>query len=554
MRKFALSLFVITMSCTSAVALPPDRKLVYLMSDLVVVHPRLFGWNSKPEWHTFYEHSKEAVSKWGARGIYVDEWFTFFEKGKGALFEDGGRPEYYDQVHQIIHDAGGKISAGLMYHAAGVNFADNVVIPIAHGLRKRIDATADHPDLAYTSETGARNDSLVSVWGTEYVIDYLKSDFYRKWRDRYASKASWFDELVIGTGSAGEARLPSRDQHDQDAGFKKEADHPGRGLLQISSQLAQTRLREAMQKKYGTIEALNAAWKLRKPVALPHGAPFERFAFASWNEFGALTTKKEVDAFFARHGEYSQMGQDIFTWQRDSVLASLEMHIEAAIQVFHVETPDFADKKIIVRLSGDHWGFFRRLPQLTGGMVSTHGADTSETTPILERQPKEWTEELGHGYRPLFEMLARIKKKHPKSHVIPYMTCAEKPNCSDKCLHEGAIDPSCHCMKAGGPSFSRAESLALAFSNLAREFEQEIGFENADARGLKDDEQVRRVEKRMKENPWVSRFTALRLVDAKHSIVAQQMIRRVADFSHTAAGSCGEAIAAAASLDVAGIP
>jgi hypothetical protein len=533
-EKWAIGLpiFLGLVLSTGAQADPPDgRKVVQAMAELRVVDHRLTHWNESPEWDRLYQTARTA-REWGISGVAVDYWMGIIQAGGRGSFDWA----YYDLKTQILHDAGQKISAEMSSHLSGVNVADTVFIDTAPHIRAEIPENPRHKDLAYKSEVGARNDGMVSIWGLEYVIGDLKA-YFRGFRDHYSDRAHWFEELIVGAGSAGEWRLPAYDEHDRRAGFRNEADWPGRGLLQISSELAQDSLRVAMREKYGTIEALNAAWKLRARPSRG-GEAGERFAFADWESFGALVKKEEVDWFLKHHRQYSQMGQDIFGWQHRSLLKAGRMLLEAMIEVFHEKGSPFANTPIAIKLPGVHWSFLHRFPQLASGLISTEGASLDETLPVRQRQPPSWTEANGHGYEGFFtEVFLPLREKYPHSKLFPIFTCAEMKDCHEHCVTGAATDSGCHCAHKNLFSVSGAATLMKGFGNLARKHKQPIRVENAMANGLYDDVPLGQLERTVRDNPWVTGATFLRLYDVARSPKAQDTARRISHYTAESATS-----------------
>lgn len=386
-----------------------------------------------------------------------------------------------------------------------------------------VEVDEKNPDLAYVSETGARNGSLVSIWGLSYVIEDYK-DFWRDFRDHYSKShdfdvENFFSELIISAGSAGELRLPSYDEHDRKKGFKHEADWPGRGLLQISSLLAQESLRKAMREKYGTIEKLNIAWKLSDRP------------FASWEAFSALTTKEEVDGFLRRSGQYTQMGQDIFGWQHASLLEYGYQLLKAAIEVFHEPGSRFARVPIGIKIPGIYWSFFDRFPQLAAGLISTEGSFDNALLPILERQPGDWKEANGNGYAGFFQMLSRLKKEFPSSELFPIFTCAEKDDCRTQCL-KSIGDAACPCLQNGltRAEYSGARTLARGFVKLGERFRQNVKLENAMAGGLYHPQGRWNIVELLRE-PYAKGINFLRLGDvvSPHNPEMAHAIRQIHD-------------------------
>ncbi len=528
-EKWAIGLpiFLGLVLSTSTQANPPaGHKVVQGMAELRVVDHRLTHWNESPEWDRLYRMAKSAHS-WGISGVAADFWMGIVQAGGRGSFDWA----YYDLKTQVLHDAGQDISAELSSHLSGVNVADTVFIDTAPHIRAEIPANPRHKDLAYISEVGARNDGMVSIWGIEYIIDDLKA-YYRGFRDHYANRADWFEELIVGAGSAGEWRLPAYDEHDRRAGFKGEADWPGRGLMQISSELAQDSLRAAMKEKYGTIERLNAAWGLQVPPPQENRKPGERFAYSNWESFEALVKKDEVDLFLKHNRQYSQMGQDIFGWQHRSLLKAGKILLEAMIEVFHEKNSPFANTPIAIKLPGVHWSFLHRFPQLASGLISTEGSNLNEALPIRERQPASWTEANGHGYEGFFtEVFLPLREKYPNSKLFPIFTCAEMKDCHDHCVHGGANDAGCHCVFKNQFSLSGAATLMRGFGNLARKHKQPIRVENAMAGGLYDDISLAQLERTVKDNPWITGVTFLRLSDVSRSPKAQETAQRIAGYT-----------------------
>ncbi len=365
----------------------------------------------------------------------------------------------------------------------------------------------NQPDLAFVSETGARN-SHYSIWGLPYVEDILV-DHWTTFYKHYASRASGFSEIIPGGTSAGEIRTTAWDEHDRLLGFKLEADYPGRGLLQISSILAKDDLRKAMMEKYGSdIQALNQAWRRGNN------------GFASWDAFSALTTKEEVDAFLAAKGEFSQMGKDVFGWLNDSLAKYAKRLLELAIKVFHAPGSPFAKVPLAIKFPVAHWHSHNRFPQLASGLIAP--GELNEAG-----YPAQWNEADGHGYEWIFtKVLQPLGEEYPNSKnlIYPIFTGAEKPDCDPHCIH-GQSEENCQkCLHGGRPGRSMARSLARGFVNLATRHRQPIAFENALNGGLYTDEGNRLIEELM-ASPWVRSITYLRQKDV------------VSPYNHFTAGS-----------------
>ncbi len=528
---FALPIFFLFAPAGKLIAGPPaEAKKIQAMAPQIVVDPRMSGWNERREWHSYYELVK-ASREWGISAIAIDVWHGIVDSP--VLASDPWA--YYDLQFQITHDAGQKITAEMSSHRLGVNVADTSFIDISPKLAKEISENGRHPDLAYISETGARNDGLVSVWGLDHAEPILK-EFWRAFRDRYSSKADWFQDIIIGAGSAGELRFPAYDDHDRREGHTAEANWPGRGLMQIGSPLAQRSLREALKKKYGKIEALNEAW--------------ERVGgqiYRCWDEITVLTHKSEVDAFLRSHGQYTQMGQDIFTWYHNSLLEAGYKLLKWAIEVFHEDGSAFSRTPLAIKLPGVHWGFDHRFAQLASGLISTEGASTDTAADPMMRKPAAWAEASGNGYSGFFDKIFdRLRREYPESVLFPIFTCGEMGDCEHHCIHGSEAEGrACRCRLSGLKAKSAAGSLVRGFVHLSQKHGFPVSVENALSSGLYDTDSLRRLEQTVR-NPTVEGVTLLRVEDVARSPEAQAMAKRLADLHLTnveAATNCSELIA-----------
>ncbi|MBX3226585.1 MAG: family 14 glycosylhydrolase [Labilithrix sp.] len=150
-------------------------------------------------------------------------------------------------------------------------------------------------------------------------------------------------------------------------------------------------------------------------------------------------------------------------------------------------------------MPGVHWraGSDRRA-ELAAGLVSTGDA-------------ADWTsDERGHGYAPLVEMLAALRARPDRPNVALEYTCLEKGN------------------GEGGPAVaSMAEALVFWVADLAHRRGVPIGGENALAGGLHGHEGWDRIENAARWSHY-DELTFLRLHDIVSSPIARARVQRLA--------------------------
>lgn len=500
-------------------------KVTQLMGDLLVVDPRVAGWEKHEAWIPFRERLIEA-RRHGVTLIDIDFW---------SGIRDSVGWEYFDRIISEITAAGMDVAAIISEHPCGRNVQDDVFIPTT---RRVQDKLQQRPELAFISEAGKQS-PVPSVWATDEMLDDSRAD----WDDfirHFAPRAHVFKKIIIGHGDAGEAVISAyhhdRFHHHPHPDGKErhkwepweevmlrevpQAHFPGNGALQASSPLAQQDLRRSLREKYGTIEALNAAWGRK-----------EGEAFESFEKLSVLTTQAEVAEFFANHRQYTQMGQDFFVWYHGSLLKHVFKRMSAAAERFHAPNSPFKHAALAFKVPGVHWSGLHRTAQLTAGLISTEGATANDFIPIRDRQPKSWTPDEGQGYRGWFtQVLVPLKAKYPHVNWEVIFTCGEMSNCKPECFSHGG-GHECKCITDGKHAMSMAFSLVQAWGVLGHEYGFPVILENALAENLDDPAKVENLETHLRTFESIKGLSALRISHALDSEAMRKLLLRLAGMS-----------------------
>jgi len=412
-----------------------DKKeiIIQAISSLLVVDPRNNEgyWRVDPAWEKFTQTLRKAKAL-GITSITLDIWWGLVQPNNSSDFNW----EYYDKVLNIIAAEGLEIDPILSTHQCGTNIGDDVFIPLPEWFRRLIKENG----WAYVSEAGNVSDEVASIWARGALPYY--SRFWAAFRNRYAHLAHLMPKIIIGLGPAGELTLPSYHFHDRSKDYIH-AKVPGRGSLQVFSRLAQESYLDFLKKEYRELKALNERWGTD---------------YVSWSQIGPLGKSANADDFFKNQRHFALEGQDLFTWQHESLLHHAQVMMSEAGNIFGNHQ---AYKKVALafKTPGIHWGFNHRLPLLMAGQIESRGANTDINA--IERHPKSWLAENGLGYSRLFtEVFGQLKRKHPNVRWEWVFTCAEMRDCPEKCyLKHG--DGCKHCRHEGSAAYTLAENLGL---------------------------------------------------------------------------------------------
>jgi len=454
----------------------------------------------------------------GIEAITADVWWGLVQPGTPDQFDW----TYYDWLFGAIAEEGLAIVPILSTHQCGTNVGDTVFVPLPRFIQEKMRGGGGIPDLRYLSEVGQYSEEVVSAWGTPYVID----DYARFFAAFAAHFGPHFghriEYLTASVGPASELTFPAYHYHDRAIGYPP-ALYPRRGSMQMGSELAQAGFRAWLERKYSTIEALDAAW----------GFPGKHQA---WQQIDVFTNRVDSDRFFEWNDQFSRRGTDAFTYYHEVLTGHAVTVLGRMAEVFG-RNPDFRGKPISFKIPGIHWSFHSKLPQLTAGLLTTAGADEAWHPPLPNRRPASWSAENGHGYQSLFaKTVGELRRTHPGTRWIVEFTCGEMPSCAQGCHGHGA----CGC---GHPQISGAEELVRAIHLVAREFNVPVVLENALAENLYDPTALERLRRHIVDLRHFAGVSLLRLQDVVKSEHVERFLRSLGAPSGEGNLSCSRRIA-----------
>ncbi len=382
-------------SIASSVPLGRQSIIINAMAPLMVGDQALpKGVTERQAWDDF--HGQLAAAKrLGIEGISTDVWWGKIEPRPGEF-----NWNYYDMLSSSISKHGLKWVPILSFHQCGGNVGDNVYQPIPFWIwsmaQKR--AGSSNPDAAkFVSEQGNASPEYVSYWATPLVIDRY-SLVMREFQQRYAGKAHNISEINISLGPAGELRFPSYNGHDINSGY------PTRGALQAYSDLARSALVDFAIKKYGSENAVREAW----------GAEFGQ----------GIEPPRDVSRFF-REGKHmsTQYGRDFFDFYSGTLGQHYNMVMGEAARIFSTPGAPFAGIDLGMKMPGIHW----RVGENQGGHTVLGDRLSELSAGLIRTSSGDWhSNDLGRGYRPLLETVARLKPE--RGRIVPHFTALEMPD------------------------------------------------------------------------------------------------------------------------------
>ena len=255
-----------------------------------------------------------ALKKNGIYGITTDIWWGYVEPQEGVFDWS-----YYQTYAAAVKKSGLKWVPILSMHQCGTNAGDDVYIPLPSWVWSK--DTQD--SMQYKDENGVWDNENISPWysGTAELYDAV----YASFAETFAEYKGTISRIELSAGPSGELRYPS---YNSAAGWT----YPGRGYLQSYSGAAVASLQSAMQTKYQTIAALNAAWG------------------TSYTDFSQVQPPQQVDTFFTT-GINTTYGKDFMTWYQSSLTDNLAKIAEKA----HSRFDSVFGVELGAKVSGVHW-------------------------------------------------------------------------------------------------------------------------------------------------------------------------------------------------------
>ncbi len=427
------------------------------------------------DWAAF-EADLETVAAYGVDAVSVDVWWGDVEGAADNRFDWS----YYDRVFDVITSEGLDLAPILSFHQAGGNVGDDYTSLLPSWLwTKYADVTYRGVELGPTglqhrSEQGNHSAESVQGWADRVVANEYR-DFTRAFEQQYGD--TYADEVVevnVSLGPSGELRYPSYNQHDEGTGY------PTRGALQAYSPLAVRDLQEEVLDRYGSLEAVNAAWGT---------------GYTSEDQIGP---PEDAGAFFASLAYLdTQYGRDFVDWYNGSLVDHGERVLHTVVAALG---GDFPEADIGYKVPGIHWSMTNpahpRAAEVTTGLIQTSVDLDSWAT--------------GHGYQRVVELANRFDGG-PRE-VVMHFTALEMDD------------------QDVAPQYSLAQTLVGWIGDYAYRAGVELKGENALAGGVQSDEGWDNIEEAFEQWGYLG-LTVLRMGDVSSGTGARRYAEFIATYS-----------------------
>ncbi|RBY75267.1 beta-amylase [Geodermatophilus sp. TF02-6] len=427
------------------------------------------------DWADF-EADLDSVAGYGVDAVSVDVWWGDVEGRADNRFDWS----YYDRVFDVITSHGLDIVPILSFHQAGGNVGDEYTSLLPSWLwQKYAEVTYRGVELGPTglqhrSEQGNYSAESVQGWADGVVMDEYR-DFTRAFAQQYGD--TYADDVIevnVSLGPSGELRYPSYNQHDQGTGY------PTRGALQSYSPLAVRDLQQWALRRYGSLEAVNAAWG------------------TAYTSVDQICPPQDADAFFAGLDYLdTQYGRDFVDWYNGSLVDHGERVLRTVVRTLG---EDFPEADIGYKVPGIHWSMTNpahpRAAEVTTGLVQTSVDLDSWAT--------------GHGYQRIIELADRFDGG-PRE-VVVHFTALEMDD------------------QDAPPAYSLAQTLVGWIGDYAFRAGVELKGENALAGGVRSDEGWDDIEEAFEQWGYLG-LTVLRIGDVSSGTGADRYARFIKTYS-----------------------
>lgn len=398
------------------------------------------------DWGQFKAQLQQAKAI-GVTTVSTDVWWGKVEASDDQHFDWS----YYDQVSDAIIEAGLKWVPIFSFHQCGGNVGDTCNIPLPNWVWEEVGGS--YPDeLKYKSELGNYSKEVIALWADNRARRQY-TEFVQSFAEHFRPKADQIEEINISTGPSGELRYPSYNQHD---GFN----YPARGFLQAYSNLALADFIAFAEKKYGTLENLNAAWNTR---------------LVGW---GQVRPPSDANGFFGRKDYLNiQYGKDFTQWYNNALVEHGRFMIALVSDALDNSFPGIP---LGIKIPGVHWQMaspdIPRSAEVSAGLIPTNIDIFSDTT--------------GHGYAPIVDMVKSCASQERP--VVLHFTCLEMDN------------------NESYPQYSRAKDLVFWVARGAADRGVAIMGENALSGGLTNDHGWDNIDNAIRWSSYVG-LTTLRI-------------------------------------------
>lgn len=390
---------------SQATRLDGGYTTINVMAPLAIGDPHApNGDQSKGAWDEF-DRQLKIIKQTGVDAVSTDVWWGLVEPNKRQYDWT-----YYDKVSDHIINAGLKWVPILSFHQCGGNVGDDVNVPLPDWVWSDLASkvhTGKAESVKFKSEYGNTSNEYVSFWADDLAMEHYQA-LTTAFQDHFASKAKNIGEINVSLGTAGEGRMPSYNSHDGAI-----AGYPTRGALQLYSDLAKESFQDYALTKYGGIDGVRKAWNM--PDLTPD----------------KILPPSDMNGFLGRTDQWrTQYGRDNYDFNNQSLIDHDRRIITSVRDIVGKQGAPFYGIDIGAKIPGVHW----RVGEWQNGKIVT-GDRLAELNAGLIRTSTDdwWSDEQGHGYRPLLTMFRELQPSRPGlgSRIIPSFTCLEMPDGQD---------------------------------------------------------------------------------------------------------------------------
>ncbi|MDO9396926.1 MAG: family 14 glycosylhydrolase [Herbiconiux sp.] len=363
---------------------------------------------SGPAWRAFTD-SLAVADRQGADAVAVDVWWGKVEPARGSF--DWA---YYDKVFAAVTSAGLDLVPVMSFHQCGGNVGDTCSIPIPSWVWEPYEicgfagcSTPAPVENYFVSEYGNADREAPSPWGvgndrTLFDMRGMMDAFEQHYGSGATDYRGRIQEITVGTGPAGELRMPSYAAHDRSVAGDP-AGYPNRGTFQSYTPAAIRDFADWAVARYGSVAGVGTAW----------GIPGLSYAMIS----PPTDHERFIDS-----GAYSTLryGRDFTRWYNESLLRHGR---EVMTQAFGAFDAAFATVPLGMKVPGVHWQTMgtspiRRAPEIAAGLLHTDQAFDDAST--------------SHGYDGIAGLVADLAAHgdgvSPRHEVVLHFTALEMPD------------------------------------------------------------------------------------------------------------------------------
>ncbi len=400
----------------------------------------------------YFQQQIAAAKAIGVNAVSTDVWWGMVE-GSGDqqfVWDD------YKNIFQDIANAGLQIQAIMSFHQCGGNIGDDVNVPLPSWIWSVAGNGAKYiPEQLYTNGNGTAyplnptipshtvntllspeqeatfgDPEVVALWATNNSAVHKQYQEFISAFATFVNQNGFADDMQainISCGPSGECRFPSYDTYtvtSNGVSYNIGAGWPSRGFLMCFSANAFAAFQNAMQQKYGTIDALNQAWS------------------TSLSSFNDVTPPTNGDAFFqyAVQTPRPQYAIDFINWYNGCLIQHGQEMLTDALIALGSDAGQLQTCTVENKIPGITWQMgsssIPRSAEICAGLIpgsfqqDVYNFGCGPAVTVNGQQT--WNDaSCGQDYSGLLKMVygMNTNSNNTTKHFVQlYFTCLEQPN------------------------------------------------------------------------------------------------------------------------------